>query len=164
MLPVRVGSREPNNLIHYIMKKLTNVKKLGLAPCETYYNLDGFIFQEVKHTEVLDLMNMNKEVFRLQDDESESLVQYSDNIKDTDTYGIEVGFLEDLESSVWESAYDNTSSKKIIISYKKICRHCGDETEYTPTEERQQVGNAIQRIVRCNECNNHFVEQWGFNQ
>ena len=99
MPPVRVGSRE-QLIKHYIMKKLTNVKKLGLAPCETYYNLDGFIFQEVKHTEVLDLMNMNKEVFRLHDDESESLVQYSDNIKDTDTYGIEVGFLEDLESSV----------------------------------------------------------------
>ena len=64
----------------------------------------------------------------------------------------------------WESAYDNTSSKKMILSYKKICRHCGDETEYTPTEERQQIGNALQRIVTCNECHNHFVEQWGFNQ
>jgi hypothetical protein len=57
----------------------------------------------------------------------------------------------------WELAYDNTSSKK-------TCRHCGDETEFTPTAERQQLGNAIQRIVRCNECNNHFVEEWGFNQ
>ena len=64
----------------------------------------------------------------------------------------------------WESAYDNTSSKKMIFSYKKICKTCGDETEYTPTEERQQLGNALQRIVTCNECHNHFVEQWGFNQ
>ena len=86
-------------IIHYIMNKLTNVKKLGLMPCETYYNLDGFIFQEVKHTEVIDLISMDKEVFRLHDDESESLVQHNDNIKDTDIYGIEVGFLEDLERS-----------------------------------------------------------------
>ena len=64
----------------------------------------------------------------------------------------------------WDDAYSNTSSKKNIFSYKKICKHCGDETEYTATREMQQLGNAIQRIVQCNECNNHFVEQWGFNQ
>ena len=64
----------------------------------------------------------------------------------------------------WDDAYSNTSSKKMIFSYKKICKHCGDETEYTATREMQQLGNAIQRIVQCNECNNHFVEQWGFNQ
>ena len=63
----------------------------------------------------------------------------------------------------WELAHDNTSSKKMLISYKKICKHCGDETDYTPTQERQQLGNVIQRIVICNECNNHFVEEWGFN-
>jgi len=64
----------------------------------------------------------------------------------------------------WESAHDNTSSKKIIFSYKKICKNCGDETEYTPTNEVQQLGNAVQRIVKCNNCTKYFVEQWGFNQ
>lgn len=63
----------------------------------------------------------------------------------------------------WDSAYGNTSSKKMLISYKNICKHCGDETDCTPTRERQKLGNVIQRIAECNECNNHFVEEWGFN-
>lgn len=68
------------------------------------------------------------------------------------------------QESIWDNAYRNTSSKKMIFSYKKICKHCGDETEHESTGNRQQLGNVIQSIVQCSECNNHFVIEWGFNQ
>ena len=78
------------------MKKLTKNQKarLSLAPCETFYNLDGFIYQAVLPSEVNDLICMSKEVFELHADDTESLVEA--DINQQAIYGIEVGFLEDI--------------------------------------------------------------------
>ena len=74
---------EHSELIHVLtkttkdMNKLTNTQKknLNLASCETYYDMDGFIYQQVLLSEVPDLTNMSKEVYELHDDNSESLVE-----------------------------------------------------------------------------------------
>ena len=81
------------------MNKLTKTQKrnLNLPSCETYYNMDGFIYQQVSPSAVSDLMNMSKEVYELHDDNSESLVE-NGIVNESSTYGIEVGFLDDLES------------------------------------------------------------------
>ena len=81
------------------MNKLTNTQKknLNLASCETYYEMDGFIYQQVLSSEVSDLMNMSKEVYELHEDNSESLVE-NGIVNESSTYGIEVGFLDDLEA------------------------------------------------------------------
>lgn len=80
------------------MKKLTNPKAYGLPNCETYYSLDGFVFQEVKHSEVIDLINMGKSVYELFDDNSESLIDFNSEINKNSVYGIEVGDESDLFS------------------------------------------------------------------
>lgn len=82
------------------MNKLTKTQKknLNLASCETYYDMDGFIYQQVLSLEVPDLMNMSKEVYELHEDNSESLVE-NGIVNESSTYGIEVGFLDDLESN-----------------------------------------------------------------
>jgi hypothetical protein len=98
---------EHSELIHVLtkttkdMNKLTNTQKknLNLASCETYYDMDGFIYQQVLSLEVPDLMNMSKEVYELHEDNSESLVE-NGIVNESSTYGIEVGFLDDLESKV----------------------------------------------------------------
>lgn len=79
------------------MKKLTlNQKaKLNLILSETYYDLDGFIYQEVAPNEVTDLICMDKEVFELHEDGTESSVET--DVNQQSIYGIEVGFLEDIE-------------------------------------------------------------------
>jgi hypothetical protein len=59
--------------------------------------MDGFIYQQVLSLEVPDLMNMSKEVYELHEDNSESLVE-NGIVNESSTYGIEVGFLDDLES------------------------------------------------------------------
>jgi hypothetical protein len=59
--------------------------------------MDGFIYQQVSPSAVSDLMNMSKEVYELHDDNSESLVE-NGIVNESSTYGIEVGFLDDLES------------------------------------------------------------------
>ena len=81
------------------MNKLTKTQKrnLNLPSCETYYNMDGFIYQQVSPSAVSDLMNMSKEVYELHDDNSESLVE-NGIVNESSTYGIEVGFLDDLEA------------------------------------------------------------------
>ena len=58
--------------------------------------MDGFIYQQVLSSEVSDLMNMSKEVYELHDDNTESLVDGI--VNESSTYGIEVGFLDDLEA------------------------------------------------------------------
>ena len=80
------------------MNKLTKTQKrnLNLPSCETYYDMDGFIYQQVLSSEVSDLMNMSKEVYELHDDNTESLVDGI--VNESSTYGIEVGFLDDLEA------------------------------------------------------------------
>jgi hypothetical protein len=85
-------------LRHKDMNKLTNTQKrnLNLPSCETYYDMDGFIYQQVSPSEVSDLMNMSKEVYELHDDNTESLVDGIMN--ESSTYGIEVGFLDKLEA------------------------------------------------------------------
>jgi len=95
---------EHSKLIHVLtktnnMNKLTNTQKknLNLASCETYYDMDGFIYQQVLSSEVPDLTNMSKEVYELHEDNSESLVE-NGIVNESSTYGIEVGFLDDLES------------------------------------------------------------------
>jgi hypothetical protein len=59
--------------------------------------MDGFIYQQVSPSAVSDLMNMSKEVYELHDDNSESLVE-NGIVNESSTYGIEVGFLDDLEA------------------------------------------------------------------
>jgi hypothetical protein len=59
--------------------------------------MDGFIYQQVLSLEVPDLMNMSKEVYELHEDNSERLVE-NGIVNESSTYGIEVGFLDDLES------------------------------------------------------------------
>lgn len=80
------------------MNKLTKTQKrnLNLPSCETYYDMDGFIYQQVLSSEVSDLTNMSKEVYELHDDNTESLVDGI--VNESSTYGIEVGFLDDLEA------------------------------------------------------------------
>jgi hypothetical protein len=58
--------------------------------------MDGFIYQQVLSSEVSDLTNMSKEVYELHDDNTESLVDGI--VNESSTYGIEVGFLDDLEA------------------------------------------------------------------
>jgi hypothetical protein len=58
--------------------------------------MDGFIYQQVLSSEVSDLMNMSKEVYELHDDNTESLVDGI--VNESSTYGIEVGFLDELEA------------------------------------------------------------------
>jgi superfamily II helicase len=66
-----------------------------------------------------------------------------------------------MKKATWEAAYINTASKKVgLFSYLKMCKHCEHETKYTATDKRQMLGNAYQRVVICNECNNPFIEQW----
>ena len=66
---------------------------------------------------------------------------------------------------IWELAHKNTISKpRGYFSYVQVCNECDCETEYESTDNRQQIGNVIQSIVQCNECNNHFVIEWVFNQ
>jgi hypothetical protein len=83
------------------MKKLTNKQKerLQLPAGETYYNLDGFIYQHVDSVDVYDLACMDKEVFQLFDDDTERLVELNEviDIDGWEVYGIEVGFLDELE-------------------------------------------------------------------
>ena len=69
-----------------------------LSTEETYWNLDGFIYQEVKPSEVMDLMAMDKEVYELFDDNTESLVQPGDTIREDSVYGISMNFLEHYKS------------------------------------------------------------------
>jgi len=59
--------------------------------------MDGFIYQQVSPSAVSDLMNMSKEVYELHDDNTESLVE-NGIVNESSTYGIEVGFLDDLEA------------------------------------------------------------------
>jgi len=81
------------------MNKLTKTQKrnLNLPFCETYFDMDGFIYQQVSPSAVSDLMNMSKEVYELHDDNTESLVQ-NGIVNESSTYGVEVGFLDDLEA------------------------------------------------------------------
>lgn len=83
------------------MKKLSKatVQKYSkyMSTGETYWNLDGFIFQEVKPSEVMDLIAMDKEVYQLFEDDTESLVQPSDTIREDSVYGISMDFLEQYE-------------------------------------------------------------------
>lgn len=81
------------------MNKLTEnqKKKYNLPSCEIYYDMDGFVYQRVLPSEVSDLLAMGKEVYQLYDDDSESLVV--DCVANPyGTFGIEVGFLEELGS------------------------------------------------------------------
>jgi len=81
------------------MNKLTLKQKatLGLVLSETYYSLDGFIYMEVDSSEVLDLVAMDKEVYILHDDDTESLFhEFIDSVDDDCTYGIEIGDINDL--------------------------------------------------------------------
>jgi hypothetical protein len=59
--------------------------------------MDGFIYQQVSPSAVPDLTNMSKEVYELHEDNSESLVE-NGIVNESSTYGIEVGFLDDLEA------------------------------------------------------------------
>jgi hypothetical protein len=83
------------------MKKLSKatVQKYSkyFSPDETYWNLDGFIFLQVKPSIVTGLMAMNKEVYELFDDDTESLVQPGDTIRENSVYGISMDFLEQYE-------------------------------------------------------------------
>lgn len=56
--------------------------------------MDGFIYQQVSPSDVSDLMNMSKDVYELHDDNTESLVDGI--VNESSTYGIEVGFLDEL--------------------------------------------------------------------
>jgi len=80
------------------MNKLTLKQKatLGLVLSETYYSLDGFIFMGVDISEVKDLIAMDKEVYILHDDGTESLVDEKDILSDGFIYAIEVGSVEEL--------------------------------------------------------------------
>lgn len=69
------------------------------------------------------------------------------------------------QESIWELAYHNTTRKPSgYFSHINVCKKCDFETEYESTGNRQQLGNVIQSILQCNECNNYFVIEWGFNQ
>jgi len=81
------------------MNKLTLKQKatLGLVLSETYYSLDGFIFMEVDSSDVEDLVAMDREVYVLYDDDTESLFQqFIDSVRDDCIYGIEVGDIDEL--------------------------------------------------------------------
>lgn len=69
---------------------------------QKYYVVDGFVWQIVRHDEVFDLYRMNKEVFELHDDGSESLLVLEDmtNIDASSVYGIEVGHLDELNNNL----------------------------------------------------------------
>lgn len=84
------------------MKKLSKatVQKYSkyMSTGETYWNLDGFIFLQVKPSIVMDLIAMDKEVYELFEDDTESLVQPGDTIREDSVYGISMDFLEHYKS------------------------------------------------------------------
>lgn len=65
----------------------------------------------------------------------------------------------------WDVAYYNTGYRKTtspytgMTSYHAQCKDCGQETNFKPTREMQQIGNVIQRIVTC-ECGKPFIEDF----
>ena len=76
---------------------LKQKETLGLISHETYYSLDGFIYMEVDSSEVLDLVAMDKDVYILYDDDTESLFhEFIDSVDDNCTYGIEIGDVNEL--------------------------------------------------------------------
>lgn len=84
------------------MKKLSKaiVQKYSkyLSTGETYWNLEGFVYQDVKPSEVMDLIAMDKEVFELFEDETESLVKLGDTINENSVYGISMNFVEHYDN------------------------------------------------------------------
>lgn len=83
------------------MKKLSKatVQKYSkyFSPDETYWNLDGFIYLQVKPSIVMDLIAMDREVYELFEDDTESLVKPGDTIREDSVYGISMDFLEQYE-------------------------------------------------------------------
>jgi hypothetical protein len=82
------------------MKALKNASRYGLPTCETYYVTDGFVWQEVNYLEVKDLLCMDKEVYELCENGFDSLVCLDDEIKKSNTYCIEVGFMDELIAAI----------------------------------------------------------------
>jgi len=63
--------------------------------------------------------------------------------------------------SKWNKAYRNTASIKVqypqFYSYKKVCKNCNSVTDTIPTNDRQIIGNCLQRIEECKDCGCEFV-------
>jgi hypothetical protein len=74
---------------------------------------DGFVWEIVSRNEALDLFCMSKDIYHLHDDETESLCTERDFESDEFTYGIEIGFYDDLIAAHREADYVNNLFKKI---------------------------------------------------
>ncbi len=61
----------------------------------------------------------------------------------------------------WDKAYKNTKTKVFNNEYGKhylkTCKKCDSVVNNSPTIERQILGNCMQQITVCNECENTFV-------
>lgn len=60
-------------------------------------NKDGFVWEVISHDQV-SIRAIYQEVFILNDDDTESLLDQFDNLDTTKVYGVEVGYVEDIES------------------------------------------------------------------
>jgi RNase P subunit RPR2 len=58
----------------------------------------------------------------------------------------------------WDKAFNNTKTKQYNGQYISTCKKCDTIVEHNTTRERQMLGNCMQVIAECNECNNVFVK------
>lgn len=96
--------------------KLTKkqIESCKLVPDNNYViTSDGFIWEIVQREEALDLFCMSKEVYHLHDDETESLCTERDFESDEFTYGIEIGYYDDIVEEFDQVKYTNDLFKTI---------------------------------------------------
>ena len=65
---------------------------------------DRFVWKVIDANYAIKLYNLNVEpIYRLYEDDSESLVENVSEISEDGVYGIEIGFLEDIKSMAYIS-------------------------------------------------------------
>ena len=60
---------------------------------------------------------------------------------------------------VWEKAYKNTGKR--YHGYVKVncCKKCNKKTKSKNTLERQIIGNCLQIVAKCLECQDYYITQ-----
>ena len=66
--------------------------------------------------------------------------------------------------NIWESASANTMTYEYVNQwlqircYVSVCGACKEPHPTSPTREMQTIGNRQERIHKCGNCANHFVQ------
>lgn len=139
-------------------------QKYNLPLCNIYYDMDGFVYQQINPSEVSDLIAMGKEVYELYDDDTESLV--SDEFIDLrNRYGIEVGHLSDLaKKALFNDINQGLGLSQVQVSwesqqtafrwYENIgdpLSHFAHFASFLSEAQRQTALNMVDRHARTTE-------------